>query len=149
MTSGGLHNFTVDSGDKTVQQVLNRLCLLSKLEAGEKIDITSMSLQQDTWFTRILRTLSGGEQSRARTLDFIKRTTDDALELAERCMMSTVNVHNSLGATILQKLDDAIVGIQKLNDTYASDRYFISALETQLLILKVKIDDLKKKFKSE
>lgn len=134
-----LHNFVVDSADKSVQTILNKLCLLSKLQEGEKIDVTTMCLQDDTWWTRLLRTIGGGEQNRNSTLEFIKRLTDDALDVIERCFASPQQIHIKLGEEILRKLTDAIKGINNLYVTYKDDRYFISRLETQLLILNVKI----------
>jgi hypothetical protein len=141
-----LNNFVIDNSDKSVQDILNKLCLLAKLQPGEKVDVTNISLQQSSWLTSLWRTISGGEQSRERTLRFIQSITDDALMIIEKCLSSCSDVHNLLGVETLKKLDSAICGINNLYETYKDDRYFTAKLETQLLLLKVKIENIKLRY---
>lgn len=143
-----LTSFSLDSSDKSVQEILNRLCLLAKIQEGEKLDAHTLQLQSDSYWTRFVRTISTAcgldTQTRDATYSFVKTLTDDALCIIERCMQSTNELHNRMGQKVLEKLIESKKGIQMLHLTYSTDKKFIAKLETVVLILDTKIDNLTK-----
>lgn len=143
-----LRNFVIDGSDKSVQDIVSKLCFLAKIQKDEKVDVSHLSLQLDTWWTMFLRTVSR-EQSRERTLTFIREITDDALEMCARCLQSKENFHIKMGNAILNKLIESKEGICNLLHTYENDKMFIAKLETLILILDTKIEDLKCKYKEK
>jgi hypothetical protein len=145
----GLRNFVIDGSDKSVQDIVSKLCFLAKIQKDEKVDVSHLALQHDTWWTMILRTISR-EQSRERTLVFIREVTDDALEFCSRCLQSRENFHIKIGNAILSKLTESKDGISNLlHGPYKDDKMFIAKLETLILILNTKVEDLKLKFKEK
>lgn len=138
--------YVIDKSDRSVQEILERLCFLAQIQEGDKIDITHLSLQEPGLWTSFIRTLSGGEQSRQRTLEFIKKLTDEALEVTEKCFSGTNTFHHKMGTALLNKLIESENGIRKLSITYNDDKFFASKIETILLILDAKIEELKRNY---
>ncbi len=147
--SDDLHNFVIDSTDKSVHGILSTLYLISKIKEGDKINTASLELQENSWWTTFKRTFTFGEQSRKNTLIFIKKSCDDAIVIADKCLNSNKSVERELGYAILDSLDKSKTGIKEIQKTYPNDEYFISQLDSQLIILEARLKDIKNKYKTE
>lgn len=141
--------------DSRVQDVLGKLQFLSKIDKHEKLDVASLSLVADTWWTSFYRTIrkvaaSQGiwwksEESRKVSMEFIKTTTEEALKLVKDLFTrntSGVQLNSSLGQMIICSLNDMNPGIEGLKKTYAGDKMFVSQIEAFQQVLKLQIQDL-------
>ena len=144
--------------DPKVQSVLSKLRFLSKIDKHEKLDVSSLSLVADTWWTSFYRTIKTvaasqgiywmNNESRKISLTFIETTTEEALELAKELLSReqtlSKSLNHNLGLMIIAALDELDLGIENLKKTYDSDKMFVSQIEAFQKILKVQISDLKR-----
>lgn len=146
--------------DSKVQDVISKLRFLSKIDKHEKLDVASLSLVADTWYNNLYRLVKyvaairgiywKSEESRKISLEFIKTTTSEALNLAKELFSQSpqldngVNLNTSLGHMIITTLEELGPGIQGLKKTYANDGMFISQVETFEDVLKAQIQDLQR-----
>ena len=144
MTGCQFHNFVIDQSDKTVDDILSKLAFLSKLKEGEKINTYDFCVEDNSWWTAIRRTIFR-DQSREKTLKFIRDLIDSALDTATKCFESQDEFHKNIGDLIIETLEESRKGIATLIKTYEDDQMFVSRLETFLKILKEKIDIIKAK----
>lgn len=147
MTSSNyqFHNFVIDNSDKNVYDIVSKLLFLSKIKVGEKINTHEFCLEENTWWTTIKRTIFR-DQSRDKSLEFIRSLIDSALEITTKCFESSEELHKNIGLFIITTLENSHNGINNLAETYNEDRMFVSKIETLLGILKEKTDMLKKKY---
>jgi methanogenic corrinoid protein MtbC1 len=134
----------IDHSDKTVDDILSKLLFLSKLKEGEKINTYDFCIEDNSWWTTLRRTIFR-DQSREKTLEFIRSLIDSALETSSKCFESQDELHRNIGNLIIETLEQSRIGITNLIKTYETDRMFVSKLETLLGILKEKTDILKVK----
>jgi hypothetical protein len=137
--------FAIDGTDVNVHAIISKLKFISKLEAGEKVASdgkATLSVIPDTKWYNILRTFGYGSGSKESTLEFIKHTTDNALEIAKKCFSSQDLFHHRIAHLIVASLKEADIGIQNISQTYESDRWFVSKMDTFRQLLDAKINSL-------
>lgn len=127
--------------DRDVQDVLSKLRFISKIRKGEKINISTLSLVEDTWINNFYRTLSF-EDSRSKTLEFIKDVSDRALGYVADFILNGDKFKRSVGLMILEDIKNMNNGISGLAATYGSDRMFVSKVEAFQTLLNVKVADI-------
>ena len=140
-----IYNFVIDNSDKNVYDIVSKLLFLSKIKVGEKINTYDFCLEENNWWTTIKRTIFR-DQSREKSLEFIRSLIDSALETATKCFESPEEFHKNIGMFIVVNLDNSHTGINYLTETYNDDRMYVSKLETLLGILKEKTEVLKKRY---
>jgi hypothetical protein len=142
--------------DPKVRDIVSKLKFLSKIDKHEKLDVASLSLVADTWYNnlfRLAKTVAASQgfiwktvESRKTALEFIETTTNEALGLAKELFSQTTTTtntfHRSLGQMIVATLEE--LDIESLKATYASDRMFISKVETFQDVLKNQLLELKR-----
>jgi hypothetical protein len=126
---------------KTILETLSKLRFLAKIRPGEKIDVPSLTMSEDTWRTRFYRTFFSG-QSRQSTYGFLAETFDVADALAKECKTS-LNEHSlSYFSMLLESMKAAREGCSNLLNTYNEDRMYVASLQTLLDTVDVKISAL-------
>lgn len=136
-------NFVIDNSDVTVYDIISKLLFLSKIKEGEKINTEDFYVEETSWFTTLRRTFFRN-QSRSKTLEFIKNLTDSALDIASKCSSSNVDLHRNIGNYIIDSLEQSKTGLLNLTKTYEDDRMFVSKMQTLIGILDEKINVFKK-----
>jgi hypothetical protein len=136
-------NFVIDNSDVTVYDIISKLLFLSKIKEGEKINTEDFYVEETSWFTTLRRTFFRN-QSRTKTLEFIKNLTDSALDIASKCSSSNVDLHRNIGNYIIDSLEQSKTGLLNLTKTYEDDRMFVSKMQTLIGILDEKINVFKK-----
>lgn len=131
--------------DSNVQDVVSKLRFISKIKGGEKIDVNSFTVVDDTNpVSRVYRTLISRDESREKTLEFIKKTMTDALGMILKFLKSGNDYEIHLSGMILSTLKEARAGIASLGETYKTDRMYTSRVETLIRILDTKIENLER-----
>jgi hypothetical protein len=128
--------------DHEVEEVISKLLFVSRLQPGEKIDVSSLSVQPNTYAVQLYRTILARGESRVTTLDFIRQTLDEAFELARAYSERTDPYSQRVGRMLIDALASAKTGIVSLTETYKDDRMFVSRVETLAGTLEAKIADL-------
>ena len=112
-------------------EVLTNLKFLGKIEKGQKIVISTMTLQSDGIFTKLLRTFYYTTENRHKTLKFIERTLTTCFSLIAAMQHSTRFEDKESLRQILADLEKSLTGLSNLKETYADDPWTVSAIEKQ------------------
>lgn len=150
--TSGINNTTLESplnisnDEKSVEDIIKFLRLISKIKKDQKINTAYFSIEDNTLWTKILRTLSFGAQSRKNSFDVIKDVFSDSLLVLEKCFSSNSQFHHSLGKKILENMDEAQKGVEEFKKTYSDDNFFISEIEGYQIVLCARLDELKRKY---
>jgi hypothetical protein len=127
--------------DRDVQDVVSKLRFISKIRKGEKINISTLTLVEDTWVNNFCRSLSS-EDSRGKTLEFIKDVSSRALGYAVDFILNGDKFKRTLGLMILEDIKSMHSGIDGLVGTYGADRMFVAKIEAFQNLLNAKIVDI-------
>lgn len=125
------------------QETLSRLGFIASIKDGERVDTTSLTIQGGTLIERASRALFSRGESRQTTFDFLKKTIDDALAMAERYSgPEGGETGQKIGAKLTKALANSSAGISALGVTYVSDRMFVARLATLADLLDMRLGSL-------
>jgi hypothetical protein len=141
-----LRNFAIDGSDLNVQDIVSKLRFISKLKPGEKLNVATLTITGGRWFD--LHRFRNESESRDKTLEFIKKVVDDALEITSRCFINRSKFAHYIGRMILESLQESKEGIHSLEKTYEADRMFVSRIEAFERIMNAKIDGINEQYSS-
>jgi hypothetical protein len=129
-----------DGGHNSVQDVISRLRFISMLKPGERIDVTSLSIQPDTFLMRLYRTTIARGESRNTTLEFIRNTLNRAFDLIAIYKKTNDPFNGKISQMIVSSMNAAKSGVLSLIETYKDDRMYVSRVETLISTFDAKID---------
>lgn len=142
MTS--IKHFVVNGDEKSVQDTLSKLKFISKIKCGEKLDVESLSVQETSVILSFIRTFFRNE-SRSRTITFIRTTYGEAFELVESYLKQGESSFNkSIADLFLMTIADSQTGLENLTKTYVDDRMFVAKIDTILDTIKAKLKEFTK-----
>lgn len=136
--------FSVDSSENIVQDVISKLTFISKIKEGEVVDVSSMSLMnRNSISTKTYRTVVRlGSESRDVTYNFFETTINSAFDLMWRYFDKDDEFCRDIAKLIMDTLQECKVGIQEHAKTYSDDRMHISKIETLLKTIDTKTTDI-------
>lgn len=112
-----------------INEVISRIKFISMLPAGEKLSITRLESQRNSWLTTFMRTFNSRE-SRWDTLKFIENTVEEGFRIIDICRKSDDESDNKLAQEIMDDLKAAALGgIRNCQTTYESDPKFCCDIE--------------------
>jgi hypothetical protein len=112
------------------KHVLSCLKFIANIKVNEKINLRYLSLQEDGFFTQLLRTLN--QDNRQKTLVFIDETIHKAFELIKCYENSKLMSEKIMCDNLILDLKSSREGIQNLKKTYNTDLKFICDLNCLL-----------------
>lgn len=129
----------IKSNDDFIHEIIERLKLISQIQEEDKIDVHNMVIQKQSYLTSFYRTFFKDE-SRVRTLGFIKTTVNRAIKI--------LNMPNKSKNELVDALYNSIKGLNNLRITYLTDSYFNSEVEFLVYVILTKINQVnsRKKF---
>lgn len=137
---------SIDGGK--VEELVSRLSLISKIQAGQKLDTASMDICEDTWYTNlIVRSFLHTSESRETTLTWIKSVTEEGVAYASAYGRSSSAHERGLGLLILEALKDTTLGFPGLKGTYKSDHLMVARIETHEKFLNLQIAELEQLYR--
>lgn len=139
-----LKSFVIDGSEHSVQSVISKLKFISKIKEGEKIDVSTLTLCDNTWLSSLYRTLLRRGESREATLIFIRGVLGEAFDLAYNYLCREERFYKDIGKTIIISLQESKSGLSQLANSYLDDRMFISKIEALISTLDTKIKDLER-----
>lgn len=117
------------------EEMLARLSFIGALRPGEKVDVATLTVAPDSYFTSFWRSFVRGE-SRDATLEFVRSTIVEALAAAAAAAAAADPLERRYAALLHTALHDATSGIASLAQTYASDRMFAKRVEAAIVMLR-------------
>ena len=112
------------------KHVLSCLKFIANIKVNEKINLRYLSLQEDGFFTQLLRTLN--QDNRQKTLVFIDETIHKAFELIKCYENSKLMSEKIMCDNLILDLKSSREGIKNLKTTYNTDLKFICDLNCLL-----------------
>jgi len=112
------------------KHVLSCLKFIANIKVNEKINLRYLSLQEDGFFTQLLRTLN--QDNRQKTLVFIDETIHKAFELIKCYENSKLMSEKIMCDNLILDLKSSREGIENLKKTYSTDLKFICDLNCLL-----------------
>jgi hypothetical protein len=112
------------------KHVLSCLKFIANIKVNEKINLRYLSLQEDGFFTQLLRTLN--QDNRQKTLVFIDETIHKAFELIKCYENSKLTSEKIMCDNLILDLKSSREGIENLKKTYSTDLKFVCDLNCLL-----------------
>ncbi len=137
-----MKDFSADGGEVAVQTAISRLKFIASLRPGEKVDVSTLSVQNNSAYERAWRTLFSRGGTRIATRDFVRHTLDSAFDLACTYLERNDKFGQKIGRLLVDAIAGATTGVDSLMKTYAEDRMFVSTIETMTETMKIKISEL-------
>lgn len=119
--------------DRDIIELSSKLRFISKIGPNEKVDVSGNYISPDNYRTKFIRTIFHRSEDRWKTLTFIDHTFDDAV--------AVLNSDHKYRHIILENLKNIKPGLLNLKDTYSTDTFFESRIETLIDILDKKLEE--------
>jgi hypothetical protein len=110
------------------KDVIKKLKFISKIEVGERINVSSVSTASDSWFGSLYRSFF--KESRAKTFQFLSEVIDRSFELIILYQDSVKISDRITCAQILDDLLSSVKGLKNVQQTYHEDRNFYCDVDT-------------------
>lgn len=140
-----LKNFVIDGSERSVNDTLSKLRFIAKIKPGDKLDINSMTLMEDSWSTTVYRTyrsIVAKKESKSDALEFFRTVIGEAFDLATKYLSSNDKFFLDIGVQIVELLQLAKVGINNHIQTYTHDSFHTAKVESLITILDTKLKTL-------
>lgn len=123
-----------------IETISSKLKFISTLKKGQKISVSTNSIQDNTYWTSLMRSMTG--ENREKVYNFISDVIQDSLSILE----SLSNSNNEYDIKVCKNLITDLIyltpGLQNLQETYKLDKMYVSKIMTLLQNLEVKIKEL-------
>jgi len=149
MNNNTIKSFIIDGSERSVQDTVSKLKFISKIEEGEIVDVHTLTLYPLGLVTSLYRTFFARGEGRDHTLNFFRRTIQDAFDLALECFQNEDAFFRQTGAIIITAIRDARVGILNHAKTYAGDKMYESKIDTLILGIDARLKDLVSKLEGD
>lgn len=110
------------------KDVIKKLKFISKIEPGERINVSSVSTANNNLFSSVYRSIF--KESRAKTFQFLNDVIDRSFELVILYQESKKTSDRITCSHIFDDLLSSIKGLKNLQMTYSDDRNFYCDVET-------------------
>jgi hypothetical protein len=115
--------------DPNTSDVISKLKFIGKIQKGEKINVRSLCVQPNNWFTSIVRTLFNTD-NRANAYNFIENIINRAFDIINYNRVSISIVNRQIVQNVILDLKQAVIGISNMKDTYEFDVMYCCKLDT-------------------
>lgn len=138
-----IKSFIIDGSERSVQDTVSKLKFISKIQVGEVVDVHSLTLSPISFVTSVYRTIVARGESREHTLDFFRRTIQDAFDLTIECLQREETFFKDTGIIIVTAINESKRGIINHSETYGDDRMYTSKIDTLIISIDTRLKDLK------
>lgn len=134
----------VAQGTLSTQEVLTRLKFIGTIQPGEKLNVSSLKIEQaSSYIAPIKRYLYN--ESRQETYNFVYNIIEQAFVILFTLAPSAKISDNMVCSNIIQDLHQALQGVKSLQETYKDDKMFVCELETLIQAVESKILEARQK----
>lgn len=122
------------------REVMKKLKFITLIEVGERINVSSISTSQQSWFSSIYRSIF--KESRNKTFQFLNDVIDRSFELIFLYKDSKKLSDKISCYQILDDIMNSISGIRNIQQTYGEDRNFFCEMETLLATIFARLAEI-------
>jgi len=119
---------------------MKKLKFITLIEVGERINVSSISTSQQSWFSSIYRSIF--KESRNKTFQFLNDVIDRSFELIFLYKDSKKLSDKISCYQILDDIMNSISGIRNIQQTYGEDRNFFCEMETLLATIFARLAEI-------
>jgi len=125
----------INGGLWSVEEVIGKLKFIARINADEKIDVDTLTVQPVCHYTSLVRTLTLTGESKWKTLRFIRDTINQGWAIAEAFKSSQQDDYQQIRENIIQDLIHCKIGLSYLKKTYETNRHFVAQLDAIVQVL--------------
>lgn len=118
--------------DEMDMELISKLKFISKLRPGQKINTHSMTIQEDTYYNSIIRTIFS--DNRENAINMFKSILDKSYDTLKSLKQRN---QQDLFALFVKNITACITGLKAFKDTYKNDSLTTSKVE--VIIDKIKL----------
>lgn len=126
--------------ESEIEKISSKLKFISKIEPGQKISVKSNYIQNNTYYTSVVRYLTG--EDREKVYSFICDVIQDSFSVLDSLSDSSNDYDIKICRNMIADLIDLKPGLDNLKKTYHKDKNYVSKMETLTQNLDVKIEEL-------
>ena len=123
-----------------IETLSSKLKFVGKIKSGQKINVETQSIQENTYWTSMSRTMSG--ESRNKVYNYISDVIQDSLSILDSLSNSSNEYDIKVCKNLITDLINLNPGVTSLQETYASDKMYVAKLQTLSENLEVKLKEL-------
>lgn len=124
-----VRDFVVDGAEKNIQEIVSKLKFISKIQPGQKINVSVMSPSKLGVLPWLYRKFWLVEDS-ASTQCFLDTIFHEAFQTSENYLKRDDPFYREMGTIIREALKESKLGLKALAKTYEKDVMFVSKIET-------------------
>ena len=130
--------------DGNISDTTSKLKFIGLIQKGEKINVRNMCVQQDTFFTRVVRTFITLD-NRTNAYNFIEVIINRSFEIIVLSLTKDPfkSIDKRLVKNMFQDLTKSIVGIRNLKETYSGDIMFCCKLDSLIEMIDSRLNDIR------
>jgi hypothetical protein len=125
--------------------IIPRIKFIGKIQKGEKINVKHMNIQQDSFYTKIVRSFIHTD-TRSNTFTFINNTIKKGFEIMIHHLESKNNYEKSLCQNLITDLKQCKIGMINIKDTYIEDLMFCCKIDSLIEETDARISDIETKY---
>jgi hypothetical protein len=126
--------------ESEIEKISSKLKFISKIDPGQKISVNSNYIQNNTYFTSVVRYLTG--ENREKVYNYICDVVQDSFSVLDSLSDSSNDYDIKICRNLIGDLLELKPGLQNLKQTYSRDKNYVSKMETLGQNLDVKIEEL-------
>jgi hypothetical protein len=127
--------------DQNTSEVISKLKFIGKIQKGEKINVRTLCVQPNNWFTTIVRTLFNTD-NRANAYNFIESIINRSFDIINVNRVSISIVNRQIVENVILDLKQAVIGISNMKDTYEFDVMYCCKLDTLVQSINSRISEI-------
>lgn len=127
--------------DQNTSDVISKLKFIGKIQKGEKINVRTLCVQPNNWFTTIVRTLFSTD-NRANAYNFIESIINRSFDIINVNRVSISLVNRQIVENVISDLKQAVNGISNMKDTYEFDVMYCCKLDTLIQSINSRISEI-------
>ena len=127
--------------DQNTSEVISKLKFIGKIQKGEKINVRTLCVQPNNWFTTIVRTLFSTD-NRSNAYNFIESIVNRSFDIINVNRVSISLVNRQIVENVITDLKQAVIGISNMKDTYEFDVMYCCKLDTLVQSVNSRISEI-------
>jgi hypothetical protein len=126
------------------REIITKLKFIGTFQAGEKIDVNNLRIEDKTLFTPLKRLFFG--EGRDKTFNFLSLTIERSIEIIQNYVLSDRISERIYCSNLINDLFKAVVGLKNIQETYREDKMFVCNIDILIENVDAKLTEIKERF---
>jgi len=116
----------IDNKELSVNDLIVLLRLIGSINKDEKINIQTLEIMKNSWYTSFIRTLINDKnEGKKETLEFIYYVINDSFK-----QISSKTLNEADRRNLIKAIRSSIVGMKNIKECYSSDKTFACFIDS-------------------